>query len=930
MAKKGDVSQIIPPSLLPRSTVGTPTLPAGVIRTATPADTKARIGGGGGRGTSGVSPTKQEQIQQEQVEEIGGRALTAKERVELKQEIGRASLQKAQSTGIPSLTDSEIKQVAQQYYQRVAGIPADSIVKVKGQGFSVAPDKQEEFIEKKLQRNKDIIDKLQDKVDKGISTFSEERALQAKTREQENLMDKIRRATPKTAEALTFAKKSVASTVEGLTMIPKLGIIGQFSTLIKSTNPEYRGELTRNIIQSPVRVKQFFKKGLPEVGETLRTKPIGSTAFAGTELITSILSGKLISTLSKEGKAVLKAEDIVSTNMLSGEARQRSINKALSIDEFAESVAKVSGNKDSSLATFRIKTKDGDVINVVQLSKSVEKVEDLNGVVRYIPNQAETTIYAFKQEGKGVSSLVGRAKTGIKGEEFFTEGQFVKLTPEYFRDKATLTTIFEKGRVIPAKPAAGAQRFLIESEAVIGDVQNLRNKAAKKITELQDIIRNKNIPRTEKIQKVKDLSRELTEIEAGLMKFDNKQFKKLAQEKGAIESRNLIDDTLKEIRRTKTLSGAGYRLAIKKGDVKINVIKERGKVKRLALDMGETRSAFTGIGGTRLKTYKPDKIRVEKKISIPQRLKESVAKKTDRIRYKLGEASRVREGVIDIKKGSVKFGFKDIKLPQIQRLKKISKPKISQVKKAIVSRPLTSQIVAAFSKGTPEVSFVPKARSLSLSKSVSSPFEDVTEISVGGVKPIIKPSITTSTAEDVFTETKVKGKFGIGLGERLREGTKTRTDEGQLPKERIKFSEKLQQRVRLREDTGFKQRFRFKQRVTPKPIEIKMPVIKLPSQSRQIMKSTVKSKTVLKSRPKLKTSREKVKLKFEKNIRLKSETPAKSPLNIVVGREFNPRRLALLKSSLSKKFERRISKAKELKKTGQIKSYKVFNGGKNE
>jgi hypothetical protein len=936
MAKQGDVSQIIPPSLLPRSTKDTPTLPANIVgsKTTTPEieenKNKTKVGGGGSRS---VTTSKQEQI--EQVEQIGARALTAQERVQLKREIGMASLQKAQKTGISALSDAEIKQVAQDYYQKVSGIQSDSLIKINGRGYSVAPEKQEQFIEKKLNQNQAIIDKLKSKIDSGISTFSEERLHQAKTKEQENLKDKLRRVSPKAAEALTFAGMSLTSTGEGIAGLTIAGIRAPYTgyKVLKSIiNPKTRGTVIENIKQQPKRVKQFFDRGLPEVSEILRTKSIGATAYVGTELATGFLTGAAISKLTKGDKIALNAEDIASTVTLKGDARQKLINKALQVDNIADDIAKASGVKDSSLATFRIRTKAGDIIDVVQVSRGVEEVNLLNGKKVIVPNQAETTVYAIKEEGKGIASIVGKAKTLSKGDEFFSEGQFVKLEPGYFRDKATLTTIFEKGKVIPGTSTLSNKKFLIESEAVIGDITKLKNRAAKKILELQNLYLNKNIAQKIKIDKIKELSRELTQIENKLLKFDKANFEKLARTKGAIESRTIIKEVLKDIRANKNrfeslrTFGKGMlgvsktiktdklllkrlpdkdivRLSsiLKRKDIKLTytpenklmVLKKKPKILTGSTSRVDIKTKLSGKGATRLKVY--PKIIIKKKPFIKTKIKDILPK-----------SKMYTKMVINNKR------------LQLQKLKKVVKPKLEQVKKSIISRPLTSQIVTAFSKGAEQSAFVPKARTFTLSKSIPAAFKEGITTDVQTVTPITKQQLTQQTIQGVKSEFNLKPK----LESRLRESTITKTKQDTLLK--LKPRQDFAQKSRFKQDVDFRQRFKFKSRFKIDTPLIKTPFIKLPL-GRKLDKSKLTPTTPIKSKTKLTKSREKVKFKFERRLKLRSERAAKSPLNIVVGREFNPKRLSLLKSSLSKKFERRVAKAKELKKSKQIKSYTLID-----
>ena len=414
-----------------------------------------------------VGPTETTQAKPQTAQERVNRQLLGKA-------ISQASLEKAKATpqdilkkqGMVSLTKDEIQNVAREFYGGKA-TPADYIMK-DGQGYSVAIENQKAFLEKKVASNRNFIQKIQDKINNGTATYGEERVLQAKTRENENALDKLRKLSPTTTAFIGGGVASARSLVSGG---------GNILKTIAKYGPLSGLALTKD---TAVGVVRLVKRGLPEVGQTLRTNPRFATGYVSAEIASSLIPGAALSKLTKGAKVALTAEDIASTVKIAGSSRERLINKAAELGTFGEDLAKAAGSKDSSLLTYRITTKAGDKIDVIQISKSLEKVEDLNGVARFQPNQADTIVYAIKQEGKGVSSIVGNVKSRSIGDEFFSKGQFVKLEPQFFKDKATKVNVLERGKVIQASPTnTPGRKFIVESEAVIESINDLKGKAAK-------------------------------------------------------------------------------------------------------------------------------------------------------------------------------------------------------------------------------------------------------------------------------------------------------------------------------------------------------------------------------------------------------------------------------------------------------------------
>lgn len=151
----------------------------------------------------------------------------------------------------------------------------------------------------------------------------------------------------------------------------------------------------------------------------------------------------------------------------------------------------------------------------------------------------------------------------------------------------------------------------------------------------------------------------------------------------------------------------------------------------------------------------------------------------------------------------------------------------------------------------------------------------------------------------------------------MREGTALRSELSTKPATELQSRQAMRQRLELQTKSALRSR-------TREATELRLRTKAFPSFPKSKVQTGRRPLSPFKISKSAKLSKKAIKSRFERQALLRSERPSRSPLNVIVGREFNPRRYGLLKVSLAKKYESKFKYGKALLKTGKITRLKTI------
>lgn len=184
--------------------------------------------------------------------------------------------------------------------------------------------------------------------------------------------------------------------------------------------------------------------------------------------------------------------------------------------------------------------------------------------------------------------------------------------------------------------------------------------------------------------------------------------------------------------------------------------------------------------------------------------------------------------------------------------------------------------------------------------------------SSGEFKTSVVPTTKVKETVTQIPKIQLKSSEVPRNGERTRLKTESRIEQA------MKTEQATRQKLKLRQEFRPSEAFRTRLRIRPFT-----PPFKVPGKKGEGAKLKFVSKPSVKKETK---GRFLIKKKFERQLAIRAERPAKSPLKSVIGRDFAPVRTKQLGRFLKGRFEKKVAFGKAALKSGKISKLRTYGG----